>query len=75
MEDNDNMQVIARRVVRDAGTLIIFEGVAQDDENLEVTFAADHRMAHPIREALAIGEEDVVCDVADFLILRTEQIQ
>jgi hypothetical protein len=52
--------------VADEGTLVILSGLTED--NQEVTFACEHRMAPQILAAVEAGEEPVAI-VPDYLIL------
>ena len=56
--------VLADNVERDEGTIVVFSGVEVDGETAEPTgrsvhFACEHRMAGPISEAIAAGEEPI----------------
>jgi hypothetical protein len=44
------------RLVRDEGTIVVFEGIEEGNGDL-VQIAVDHRMAQPIASALDRGEE------------------
>lgn len=52
-----DIEVTVTGLVRDEGTLVLLAGL--DEENREVVFACDHRMAPPILEAVEAGEEPV----------------
>lgn len=60
------MTVYADTIVADVGTIVIFEGVAATGER--VRFAADHRPAGAIIEAIFAGELPV-CDVPEWAVL------
>lgn len=48
------MTLTVTDVVRDEGSVVLFRGIDEDDRT--VTFAADHRPAQAIADALAAGE-------------------
>lgn len=52
--------------VRDEGTIVVLSGLTE--ENDEVVFACEHRMAPAILDAVEAGEEPVA-EVPDYMIL------
>jgi len=60
------MRVVVTALVRDEGSLVILQGLT--DDNQVVNFAADHRCAQAILDAVAQGE-DVEVELEDWQIL------
>ena len=63
----DSIMVAVGGLVSDEGTLVIFWGI--DDNGNEVRFAADHRPAQDILDALAAGE-DPLAEVPVYMLRR-----
>ena len=64
-------QIIATGLVRDEGTLVLLSGIDPTELPGEgnVVFAVEHRYADDILTAIDNGEEDVMVDVPDYLIV------
>ena len=63
------MIVTVTRAVRNEGTIIVLEGTTANGHLIQ--FAADHRPANAIIEALDAGE-DVRCEIAPWQVLAME---
>lgn len=62
------MEVTVTEIVRDEGSVVLFRGLT--DDGAAVVFAADHRPAQAIVNALIEGDgDDVVCFVEPWQIV------
>jgi hypothetical protein len=59
-------EITVTGLVRDEGTLVLLSGLTED--NQEVVFACEHRMAPDILAAVEAGEEPVAL-VPDYMIV------
>ena len=71
-------EITVTEFVRDEGTIVVFRGVNEDGK--DVTFAADHRPAGAILQALQAAaaehpeiRESVVAEVEDYLVLSVQE--
>lgn len=64
-DDEGGTTVAVTGVVRDEGTIVVLTGL--DEDGCTVVFAADHRMAQDILDALS---EEPVVQVPDWAFLR-----
>lgn len=62
--------VVVTRVVRDEGSIVVLEGIAEDGGRVE--FAADHRPAHAIAASLDAGARPLA-EVEPWQVLRHER--
>lgn len=63
------IEVTVTGFVRDEGTVVLFEGITDDDEGAFVVFAVDHRPAQDIASALE-DDCDVHVSVPQYQIVR-----
>ncbi len=67
----NNIQVLATSLKDDKGTLVIFEGLLNDEI---VYFAADHRPAQDIAAQIVL-EGEALCMVPPYLFLTEAETQ
>jgi hypothetical protein len=66
--EEEYLTVIAKQVLVDDGSVLIFEGIDVETGD-EVRFVCDHSVAEPIWWAITAGEEPE-CAVPDWAVVR-----
>jgi hypothetical protein len=61
-----DLQILVTGLVRDEGSIVLLSGLTED--NAEVVFACEHRMAPDILAAIEAGEEPVA-EIPSYMIL------
>jgi hypothetical protein len=62
------MELCVTDIVRDEGSIVVLQGIATDGTDRVVNFAADHRPAQDIMDAIASGN-DVYVEVEPWQIV------
>ena len=66
--------ITVTEIVADCGSVVLMRGIEHETDRV-VTFAADHRPAQAIADALAEGEDVDVYDVEDWQVMSVGQPQ